>query len=95
MFVESFDTIDGALLYALGIRSDDNPVRDWDRGGALKDWGELRMTTGELKRLLEGVRDDLDVFVDFNGNGWEPVRKAVVGTVPAAVVLTNMEDYET
>ena len=53
------------------------------------------MTVGELKRFLEGVRDDLDVFVDFNGNGWDPVRKAVVGTVPAAVVLTNMEDYET
>lgn len=53
------------------------------------------MTVGELKRFLEGVRDDLDVFVDFNGNGREPVRKAVVGTVPAAVVLTNMEDYET
>ena len=41
VFVESFDTIDGALLYALGIRSDDNPVRDWDRGGALKDWGNF------------------------------------------------------
>lgn len=39
VFVESFDTIDGALLYALGIRSDGNPVRDWDRSGALKDWG--------------------------------------------------------
>lgn len=53
------------------------------------------MTVGELKRFLEGVRDDLDVLMDFNGNGWEPVRKAVAGTVPAAVVLTNMEDYET
>ena len=41
VFVESFDTVDGALLYALGIRSDDNPVRDWDRGGALKDWGNF------------------------------------------------------
>jgi len=41
VFVESFDTIDGALLYALGIRSDDNPVRDWDRDGALKDWGNF------------------------------------------------------
>ena len=41
VFVESFDTIDGALLYALGIRSDDNPVRDWDRGGALEDWGNF------------------------------------------------------
>ena len=41
VFVESFDTVDGALLYALGIRSDDNPVRDWDMGGALKDWGNF------------------------------------------------------
>lgn len=41
VFVESFDTIDGALLYALGIRSDDNPVRDWDRHDALKDWGNF------------------------------------------------------
>lgn len=41
VFVESFDTIDGALLYALGIRSDDNPIRDWDREGALKDWGNF------------------------------------------------------
>lgn len=41
VFVESFDTIDGALLYALGIRSDDNPVRDWDMVGALEDWGNF------------------------------------------------------
>ena len=41
VFVESFDTIDGALLYAFGIRSDDNPIRAWDRGGALKDWGNF------------------------------------------------------
>lgn len=41
VFVESFDTIDGALLYALGIRSDDNPVRDWDRNDALRDWGNF------------------------------------------------------
>lgn len=41
VFVESFETIDGALLYALGIRSDDNPVRDWDRHNALKDWGNF------------------------------------------------------
>lgn len=41
VFVESFGTIDGALLYALGIRSDDNPVRSWDRHDALKDWGNF------------------------------------------------------
>ena len=41
VFVESFDTIDGALLYALGIRSDDNHVRNWDRHDALKDWGNF------------------------------------------------------
>lgn len=38
---EDFDTVDGALLYALGIRSEGNPVRDWDREGALKDWGNF------------------------------------------------------
>jgi len=41
VFVESFETIDGALMYALGIRSDDNPVKDWDRVNALKDWGNF------------------------------------------------------
>ena len=41
VFVDSFDTIDGALLYALGIRSDGNPVRDWDRHDALRDWGNF------------------------------------------------------
>jgi len=41
VFIESFDTIDGALLYALGVRCDDNPIRDWDRVGALKDWGNF------------------------------------------------------
>ena len=41
VFVESFDTIDGALMYALGIRSDGNPVVDWDRHNALKDWGNF------------------------------------------------------
>ena len=41
VFVESFDTVDGVLMYALGIRSDDNPIRGWDREGALKDWGNF------------------------------------------------------
>ena len=48
VFVESFDTIDGALLYALGIRSyalgirsDVNSARSWDRHDALKDWGNF------------------------------------------------------
>lgn len=41
VFVESFDTIDGALMYALGIRSDGNPVVDWDRHNVLKDWGNF------------------------------------------------------
>ena len=56
------------------------------------------MTVGELKRFLEGVRDDLDVLMDFNGNGQEPVRRAVAGTedgLQPVVVLTNMEDYGT
>ena len=35
VFVESFDAIDGALMYALGIDS----IRD--RHGALKEWGNF------------------------------------------------------
>jgi len=45
VFVESFDTLDGALFYALGIKSDvkkkDDPVLGWDRHDALKDWGNF------------------------------------------------------
>lgn len=42
VYVESFDTIDGALLYALGIRDKDgNAVQVWDRHDALKDWGNF------------------------------------------------------
>lgn len=42
VYVGSFDTIDGALLYALGIRdSDGNAVHVWDRHDALKDWGSF------------------------------------------------------
>lgn len=45
VYVESFDTIDGALMYALGIKSDvekkDDPVLGWDRHDALKDWGNF------------------------------------------------------
>lgn len=39
VFVESFDTIDGALLYALGVQSD--RVASDDRLGALKEWGNF------------------------------------------------------
>ena len=41
VFVEWFDTIDGALFYALGIRGDGSPTGVWDRMGALKDWGNF------------------------------------------------------
>lgn len=44
VYVESFDTIDGALMYALGIKSDDpqhDPVSGWDRHDALKEWGNF------------------------------------------------------
>lgn len=45
VFVESFDTIDGALLYALGIKdcvdTKDSLVSDWDRNGALKERGSF------------------------------------------------------
>lgn len=45
VYVESFNTIDGALMYALGIKSDvekkDDPVLGWDRHDALKEWGNF------------------------------------------------------
>lgn len=40
VFAVSFDTIDGALLYALGIR-DGGPSPVWDRCGVLKTWGSF------------------------------------------------------
>lgn len=40
VFVESFDTPDGALLYALGVK-DANTKSSWDRNGALKEWGNF------------------------------------------------------
>lgn len=40
VFVESFDTIDGALTYALGIRDADTRA-DYDRNGTLKDHGRF------------------------------------------------------
>lgn len=40
VFVESFDTIDGALMYALGIK-DAATKGSWDRSGALKEWGNF------------------------------------------------------
>lgn len=44
VFVESFDTPDGALMYALGIKSDNplhDPISGWDHTGALKDRGNF------------------------------------------------------
>lgn len=41
VFVETFDTIDGALLYALGVRDLDGLRRYWDRHGELKTWGNF------------------------------------------------------
>lgn len=44
VFVTSFETIDGALMYALGVKSDDpqhDPVSGWDRSGALKERGNF------------------------------------------------------
>lgn len=40
VFVESFDTIDGALLYALGIK-DASTKGSWDHNGALAEWGNF------------------------------------------------------
>ena len=41
VFVESFDTVDGALLYALGVKDRGSIIRYWDRHGKLKDWGNF------------------------------------------------------
>lgn len=41
VFVESFDTIDGVLLYALGVKDRDSIIRYWDRHGKLKAWGNF------------------------------------------------------
>ena len=41
VFVESFDTIDGALLYALGVKDRGSIIRCWDRHGKLKNWGNF------------------------------------------------------
>ena len=44
VFVASFETIDGALMYALGIKSDNpfhDPISGWDHAGALKEWGNF------------------------------------------------------
>ena len=51
------------------------------------------MTVGELQRVLNDVREDVEVVMDFNGNGWVDIRRAVV--VDDTLVVTNMEDYET
>lgn len=40
VFVESFDTIEGALVYALGIYAIDTKD-DWDYMGSLKDRGNF------------------------------------------------------
>jgi len=40
VFVESFDTIDGALMYALGIH-EASTRDDWDRDGSLKGRGNF------------------------------------------------------
>lgn len=51
------------------------------------------MTVGELQRVLTDVHEDMEVVMDFNGNGRERVRSAVVAD--DSLVITNMEDYET
>lgn len=40
VFVTSFETIDGALMYALGIK-DASTKGSWDRNGALTEWGNF------------------------------------------------------
>jgi len=40
VFVESFDTIDGALLYALSIK-DAATKGSWDHSGVLTEWGNF------------------------------------------------------
>lgn len=51
------------------------------------------MTVGELQRVLNDLREDVEVVMDFNGNGWAHVRSTVV--VDGSLVVTNVEDYET
>lgn len=51
------------------------------------------MTVGELQKALSDVRDDAEVVMDFNGNGWAHVRCTVV--VGDSLVITNVEDYAT
>ena len=50
------------------------------------------MTVGELQKALGDIREDVEVVMDFNGNGWEHVRSAVVAD--GSLVITNVEDYE-
>lgn len=40
VYIESFDTIDGALMYALGIH-DTRRKDEWDREGSLRDHGNF------------------------------------------------------
>ena len=40
-FVEEFETLDGAMLYAGGIKLVPDNQSDWDYMGALKDGGDL------------------------------------------------------
>ena len=40
-FVEEFETLDGAMLYASGIKLTTENQEDWDYMGALRDGGEL------------------------------------------------------
>lgn len=41
VYVESFDTIDGALIYALGISRPKRLDDHWDRHDSLKDLGNF------------------------------------------------------
>ena len=40
-FVEEFDTLDGAMLYAAGIYLTSENQSNWDYMGALKEGGDL------------------------------------------------------
>jgi len=49
-FVESFDTLDGAILYATGVYMTTEHQEDWDYMGAVKDGGDI------LPRLNRSAR---------------------------------------
>lgn len=51
-WVEEFETLDGALLYATNTKLTTEGQEDWDYMGALKDGGDI------IERLVHGSEED-------------------------------------